>query len=94
MQEYKRLMRLRLENPAVRRGTLVSYVSTDAAIFTRKTEGNEVLVIANTRSSSRTLTLPQAIQNTVWADASTGEAISLGTTRSIQAYGYLILKRG
>lgn len=93
MQEYKWLMALRASHAALRTGTLAYYPDTDISTFRRTETNDEILVIVNTRNAAKTYTVPSGIQNSTWLDARTNESVTLGSTLSLSAYEYRILKK-
>ena len=92
-QEYKKIILFRDSSVAIRRGTPVSYSNADICAFTKQQGGEKVLVISNLRNSVINYTLPSALTNTTWTNAMTGASITLGTSVSMPAYGYLVLKQ-
>lgn len=88
---YKKIMTIRAGNAALRTGTLETFANSDIAAFKRTATGSEVLVLVNTRNSTKTFTLPASLQNTNWTDGMSGSAVSLGSSLGINAYEYRIL---
>ena len=91
MQEYKKLMAIRVSNQAVRTGTLENFSTADITAFRRKAGSNEILVLANVRNSTKTYTIPATFQNTTWKNAMTNGNVSLGTNLELKNFEYLIL---
>jgi predicted butyrate kinase (DUF1464 family) len=59
----------------------------------KKSYGNEeLLALVNVRDSIVNYTIPAALQNTTWNDQRTNTVITLGTTLSLPAYSYYLLK--
>ncbi len=92
VEEYKKIIAIRNNSIAIRRGTLNSYSNTDIAAFTKELGTEKYLVLSNLRNSNINFTLAPALANTNWNNAVTGTAISLGTQINLPAYSYLILK--
>jgi glycosidase len=90
--EYKQVIGFRNASAAIRRGTLTSYSSTNVAAFTRELGTDKVLVLSNVRNSSQVYTLPAALANSSWTNAFTGAPVTLGTSVTLGAYNYLVLK--
>ena len=91
MQEYKKLMAIRVSNQAARTGTLENFSTADIAAFRRKAGSNEILVLANVRNSTKTYTIPATFQNSTWKNAMTNGNVSLGANLELKNFEYLIL---
>lgn len=91
MQEYKWLMAFRAAHPAIRTGDVTDYSENDIAAFIRKKLTDEVLIMANTRNTSKIYSVPQSLQNTDWKKAADNSVMQLGSTVTLQAFEYLIL---
>ena len=89
--KYKQLMNLRAIHPALRSGALTSFSDPDIAAFERETQDDKVVVLVNTRNSSKTFTVPASLKNISWKDAMDGTAVSLDNTLELSAFEYLIL---
>ncbi|HRD83364.1 MAG TPA: alpha-amylase family glycosyl hydrolase, partial [Saprospiraceae bacterium] len=91
--EHERILNLRKNSAALRRGTLTDYSSSNVAAFTRKQGNEEVLVLVNVRNSNQDFTLPANLRLSDWYDAYSNAPVSLATTVSLGAYQYRVLKR-
>lgn len=91
--EYERILNLRKNSAALRRGTLTDYSSSNVAAFVRKDGNEEVLVLVNVRNSNQDFTLPANLRLSDWSDAYSNAPVSLATTVSLGAYQYRVLKR-
>lgn len=89
---YKKILSFRNSSAAVRGGTLVSYSNANILAFTKELGAEKVCILSNVRNSSINFNLPGALSGTSWTDVMTGTPVSLGTTVSLPAYGYLLLK--
>lgn len=89
--EYKSLMKIRAEHPALRTGTLESFSSADIAAFQRTAGADQVLVLVNTRGSSKSFTVPAGLQGNAWKNARDGSAVTLGNTLDLNGLEYKIL---
>ena len=90
--EYKKVIGFRNSSAAIRRGQLTSYNSDDVCAFTKESGTEKVFVLSNLRNSSKVYTLPDNLKNTTWKDGLTGASITLGTSISLDAFSYKILK--
>ena len=91
--ESKKIIALRNNNVAIRRGTLTSYDNTNVCAFTKTSGTQTVLVISNLRSTAITFTLPAVLANTSWQDAFTGNTVALNAQTILAPYSYLVLKK-
>ena len=91
--EYKKLLAIRNNSLAIRRGTLTSYSTADICAFTKEVTGEKDLVISNLRNRTIQYTLPAALANTTWLDLVNGQTISLGAQVTLQPYSYLITRQ-
>jgi glycosidase len=88
--EYKRILGIRNSNIALREGALEEFSSDDIVAFVRKSGDNEVLVLVNTRSETKTLELPASIQNTTWQNVINGISTTLSDTINLDAFEYIV----
>jgi len=49
--------------------------------------------MVNTKNSTETYNVPAALQNITWTNGYTGASVTLSTTYSFPAYGYLVLSK-
>jgi glycosidase len=91
--EYKRIIAFRNNNPALGRGSLTSYNSSDVCAFTKTLGSETVLVISNFRNRTVDYSLAAPIANYTWTGGFNGSSISLKTLITLQPYSYLILKK-
>jgi glycosidase len=91
--QYEKIFSIYNSSQTFAKGALQYYVHQDAAIFERKLNGDDYLILVNVRNSSKEITLDAAIQNTSWTNTLDGNPVSLGTTVSLGAYEYMILKK-
>lgn len=90
---YKKLISIRTESPAIRRGQLTTYSNADICAFTRTINSSEVLVVVNLRNKALGYTLPAALQQTTWQDAVKGVATNLQKEIPLSPYAYYIFSR-
>lgn len=90
--EYKRILAFRNSSTAIRGGTLASFSTADVLAFTRELGTEKVLVLSNVRSSNIVYTVPGLLSGTNWTNVLTGAPVSLGTSVSLPAYAYMLLK--
>jgi len=71
---YRRLIALRRAHPALRRGHLETLLTFDGVYAYRRVyEGDEVIVILNTRSAVTDLAIPTGSHRSVWQELGTGQ---------------------
>ncbi|WP_019948965.1 alpha-amylase family glycosyl hydrolase [Hymenobacter aerophilus] len=92
-KEYKRLLRARAASAALRHGTPSAYSTADVCAFTKTAGSEQAFVVANVRSVPVQYTVPTALANSAWTDALSGGAYQVGSTISLPAHGYLVLKK-
>lgn len=89
--EYKKIISFRQGSDAVKNGQLLVYSSDDVAVFTKTTNSQKVLVIANLRGTSSTYSVPANLLTTGWKNAFTGVSFTLGTQLFLQPYQHMVL---
>jgi glycosidase len=89
---YKKILAFRNISTAIKTGALTTYNDANVVCYTRVAGADSVLVIANVRHTSETLTIPVALQGTNWINAYDATTLSLSTTLPVNAYQYLVLK--
>ncbi len=89
--EYKKVIAFRNSSDAIREGSLTSYDSNDACVFTKELNGEKVLVIVNVRNNAVNYATPSALQNTTWKDSFDASAYTVANTIQLQPYQYKIL---
>ncbi|HTE02035.1 MAG TPA: alpha-amylase family glycosyl hydrolase [Mucilaginibacter sp.] len=87
---YKKIIAFRSAHEAVKTGTLTAFNDADIVAFEKKSGADDVLVLANTRNSAKTFTVPAALQST-WTNGVSGTDITLANQVILQPYNYLIL---
>ena len=92
--EFKRILDFRLENEAIRRGTLFTFSNNDVVGFTKISGSEEVLVVTNLRANSASITIPAAIANASWKDAYTGNSATVGANVTLNRYEYRVYVKG
>jgi glycosidase len=92
-QQYETILSIYNSSQAFSKGTLSYFADQDAAIFERKLDSDDFLIIVNVRNTTKEITLDASLQNTSWTNAIDESAVSLGETVSLDAYKYLILKK-
>lgn len=88
---YQKMLGFYNTSSTARTGTLTNLSSADVAAF-QKSGSEDVLVIVNARSTSKTYAVPSVQQGT-WTNALTNETITLSENISLSSYQYFILKR-
>jgi glycosidase len=90
---YQQLMAARAASPALRAGTPTPYSTANVCAFTKTAGSEQAFVLANVRNAPQTFTVPTTLANTIWTNALQGGTYTVGTTISLPAYGYLVLKK-
>ncbi|WP_158826835.1 alpha-amylase family glycosyl hydrolase [Mucilaginibacter lacusdianchii] len=89
--EYKKILNFRKSSDAVKNGQLSMFSSDDVTVFTKSTEVQKVLVIANLRNRAVTYTMPSTITTTGWKNAFTNTSITLNNQVYLQPYQHMVL---
>ena len=90
---YKQILAFRAAHVAVKTGTLTDYSDANISAFTKVSGTDNVLIMVNTKNSTENYNVPAALQNTTWTNGYTGASVTLSTTYSFPAYGYLVLSK-
>ncbi len=91
-QNYRDMLSFYSESDVSRYGTVVPYTANDVVCFKKVLNANQVLVIANVRNNTTNYSIPTALLNSTWTNAITGAPVTIGSSLSLSAYQYLILK--
>ena len=90
--EYKKVLTFRNSSTAVRRGTLVSYTTSDVCAFTKASGTEKVFVVSNLRNSSVSYSVDASLVGTTWNDAFGVDApTTLAATLLLNPYEYRVL---
>ena len=92
-EEYKRILAIRNNSPAIRRGQLTSFTNTDVCAFTKEQGTEQVFVVVNVRNSNVTYTLPASVANATWTDMMTSTTVTTSTSITLSPYSYQVLKK-
>ncbi len=87
---YAQLLGVRGDHPALRDGTLTDQSSEDVAMLLRELNGDQVLVLVNTRNQASQVEVPGEWQGG-WFDLFSGQAEVLSSLHSLAPYEVLIL---
>lgn len=89
---YKKLLSIRQENEAIRKGSVEKFVDNDVVAFKRSTTDNAVFVLVNVRNKAVDYTLPESLKATEKKNLITGETIVLKETIELGPFEYLLIK--
>ena len=92
-EEYKRIIGLRNNSAALRRGELQSFCDDDVCAFTKAKDAEEIFVVDNLRGTPSTFTVPEALRGSHWKDAYTGEEAKVPDQMDLQPYQYHVYKK-
>jgi glycosidase len=90
---YEKLFSVYHQSNAFLNGTLDHVVNTDLAIFTRKLDSDEYLIIVNVRNRNVDYNVDAGFKAASWMNAMDSTDFSFGTTLTVSPYQYLILKK-
>jgi glycosidase len=88
--EMTKIIAIRNNNEAIRRGSLTSYTNSDVCAFKKVLGTDGVFVLCNLRNAEKTFTLPAGIASINMHDELTDTDVILGTTISLAAYEYKV----
>lgn len=89
--EYKKILKFRSGSDAVKNGQLSQFSSDDVAVFTKSTDAQKVLVIANLRNNAVTYTIPANLTASGWKNAFTNASVTLSSQIYLQPYQHMVL---
>lgn len=89
--EYKKILNFRAGSDAVKNGQLSQFSSDDVVVFTKSTDAQKVLVIANLRNNAVTYTVPTNLSTAGWKNAFTGTSVTLMSQIYLQPYQHMVL---
>ena len=88
LDEYKRIIALRNDSDAIKRGDLQSFCNDNVCAFSKTKGQEEVFVVVNLRNTTSTYTVPSSLVGTSWKDAYTGEDVTLPDQVDLQPFQY------
>ncbi len=90
--EFKKILEFRTRSTAVRRGQLTDYSNENVSAFTKTTDDERVVVLANLRGGTSGFRVPGDIAGT-YSDAYTGASVTLtaGQSISLSSFEYQTL---
>ena len=91
-QNYRDMLSFYSQSAVARYGTPMPYTDANVMCFKKVLNADQVLVIANVRNTTTNYSIPTALLNSTWTNALTGASVTLGSSLSLTAYQYLILK--
>ncbi len=89
-QWYTQLLNARADHAALRQGSISDQSTSDVAFLVREYEGDQVLVMVNTRNASRQVQVPVSLQGS-WSDLLSVQSTTLSGTRTLAPYEVVIL---
>ncbi|MDF3059441.1 MAG: hypothetical protein K0R17_3656 [Rariglobus sp.] len=90
--EYKKILAIRKNSNAIKRGRLTSYSNDDVYVIKKDYEKERALVICNLRNKKVTYSVPDFLSIIPWVDAFSQNRKQLGKTIEMEPFGYFILK--
>lgn len=88
--EHKKIIGLRNQHEALRKGSLTTFAHTKAVVFTKSTASETLLVVSNLKNSESVVPLDASLTGFTWKDAFTGEDVGTLSTLTIEPYGYRV----
>jgi glycosidase len=91
-KEYKELIELYNEEPALRKGSLTTYPDADVLMFEKADGDDRFLVLVNVRNERKTVQTPQDWVGRETEDEITDQKLKLGESVTLNPFQYLILE--
>ena len=91
-QEYKELIELYDEHPALRKGKMRAWSDDDVLIFENTDAEESFLIIVNVRNESKAVRIPESWVGRETKDEVTDNDFKLESTLTLEPFQYLILK--
>ena len=91
-QEYKELIELYDEHPALRKGKMRAWPDDDVLIFEKADAEESFLIIVNVRNESKAVRIPESWVGRETKDEVTDNDFKLESTLTLEPFQYLILK--
>ena len=93
LSSYKQVLSIYNANPALRKGSLESFVHQDVICFNKKYGNENILLLVNTRNKSVTYPVPPAFSASVWSNLTDMSGMYLSGSITLQPYQFFILKK-
>lgn len=90
--EYKKVIQVFKEHPAIRKGDMVPYPDNDVLAFERKDGSENILVVINMRDVQTEAAVPAAWIGKSCVDLITGESYKLADKELMRPFEYMVLK--
>ncbi|KAF0132194.1 MAG: glycosidase [Bacteroidetes bacterium] len=90
--EHKKIIGLRNQHEALRKGTLTTWSHDKAIVFTKKLGLETLLVVSNLKNSEAVVTLDATLTGFAWKDAFTGADAGTFSSLTLEPYGYKVFK--
>lgn len=88
--EHRKIIALRNQHVALRKGTLTTYEHAKAVVFTKSTASETLLVVSNLKNSEAVVALDASLTGFAWKDAFTGTGVGTLSTLTIEPFGYRV----
>lgn len=92
LMAYRQMLAFYNSSRTARTGAVESYSDTNIAAYTKTSENEEILIIANTRGVIKSFSVPASLEGT-YLNVMTNTTVTLTSNLGLTAYRYLILKR-
>lgn len=92
-EEYKQLVRIYNQNPAIRKGSITPYPDSRVLMFEREYNGEKVFVVVNLSQEQTKVALPKDWAGKQCTDLMSGKKIGLSSDRQfLKPFEYIIVK--
>lgn len=93
LKEYKEFMGIYNREAAARSQDLIDYSSNAVLAFSKEKQGEQILVIINTRNSASNYQLASEFNGSNWINLRSNDSLTFGSSLSLAPSEYLILKK-
>ena len=91
-REYKALIGLYNDHPALRKGTMTAYPDKDVLLFEKTDAAERFLIAVNVRNEEKTIKTPEQWVNRHTEDLVTGQPVNFGDTFTLSPFQYIIVE--
>ncbi|MDP2161258.1 MAG: alpha-amylase family glycosyl hydrolase, partial [Flavobacterium sp.] len=91
LEAYTAMLQFYKNSDVARKGTITYYNNSDCIVFEKKIGNDKLLIIINSRSTTKTASIPNNLQGN-WKNALLNQSVTISENVQLNGYEYLILK--
>ncbi|MFO7977042.1 MAG: alpha-amylase family glycosyl hydrolase [Bacteroidales bacterium] len=92
LEDYQTMLQFYAGSPVARNGQNTVYPHNDVVFFKKTYQEEELLILANMRNTSLSVSIPAALENTTWTDVMTQSSHTLSGMMELAPYEFVILE--